>query len=430
MNPRAPARPVAAARKAGGDRYGQDRFRRGARRAQDPPRRGLCRSTCVPLSHPTRAGSRQFSLRLDDLLFDFSKCAVTAETLALLETACPHAAGVEQRRAAMFAGEAINTTEGRAVLHTALRNRSDRAGNRRRRRRDGRRARSARRDGGVSPTASAPARSRARPAARSPTWSISASAVRISDRPWRRWRSRPIMTARARIIVSNVDGAHIADTLKGLDPETTLFIVASKTFTTIETMTNAETARRWIAGALGEDAVAGAFRGRLDGARQSRRLRHRPRPGLRLLGLGRRTLFAVVGDRPAGDDRNRAGKFRQAARWCQCDGPAFRDRTAAGQPADDDGADRLLASRSLRLSRPRGHPVRPASVPGLPAYLQQLDMESNGKGVTLDGSPVSDTDRPARLGRAGHQRPARLLPAPASGHGRHPRRISGRGEGP
>ena len=59
--------------------------------------------------------------------------------------------------------------------------------------------------------------------------------------------------------VSNVDGAHIHDTLKGLDPETTLFIVASKTFTTIETMTNAETARDWIEKALGAEAVGKHF---------------------------------------------------------------------------------------------------------------------------------------------------------------------------
>jgi hypothetical protein len=64
--------------------------------------------------------------------------------------------------------------------------------------------------------------------------------------PWRRWRWRPIHDGPRAHYVSNVDGAHIHDTLKGLDPETTLFIVASKTFTTIETMTNAATARRWV----------------------------------------------------------------------------------------------------------------------------------------------------------------------------------------
>src|SRR5690606_39881050 len=59
--------------------------------------------------------------------------------------------------------------------------------------------------------------------------------------------------------VSNIDGAHIHDTLKGLDPETTLVIVASKTFTTVETMTNAGTAKRWIENALGKEAVAHHF---------------------------------------------------------------------------------------------------------------------------------------------------------------------------
>ncbi len=59
--------------------------------------------------------------------------------------------------------------------------------------------------------------------------------------------------------VSNVDGAHIADTLKGLDAAKTLFLIASKTFTTIETMTNAATARRWLAGRLGEAAVSDHF---------------------------------------------------------------------------------------------------------------------------------------------------------------------------
>ena len=93
--------------------------------------------------------------------------------------------------------------------------------------------------------------------------------------------------------VSNVDGAHIHDTLKVLKPETTLFIVASKTFTTVETMTNAETARRWIEAGAGRGAVDHHFAavstaldkvGAFGIARGSR---------LRLLGLGRRPLFAV-----------------------------------------------------------------------------------------------------------------------------------------
>ena len=226
--------------------------------------------------------------------------------------------------------------------------------------------------------------------------------------------------------VSNVDGAHIADTLKGLDPETTLFIIASKTFTTIETMTNAADGARWIAEALGEEAVGAAFRRRLDRARQGRRLRHRSRPRLRLLGLGRRPLFALVGDRPADHDRHRRRRISASSsparmRWtsisarrrCAKNLPVllglvgFWHRVVCGYPA------RAVIPYDQRLSR-------------LPAYLQQLDMESNGKGVTLDGTPVDDADRPAGLGRARHQRPARLLPAAAPGHRHHPGRVPGR----
>ena len=105
--------------------------------------------------------------------------------------------------------------------------------------------------------------------------------------------------------VSNVDGAHIADTLKPLDPATTLFIVASKTFTTIETMTNAADGAALDRREAGRGGGGGAFRRDLDGARQGGRLRHRRRPHLRLLGLGRRALFDLVGHRPAADDRHR-----------------------------------------------------------------------------------------------------------------------------
>ena len=168
-----------------------------------------------------------------------------------------------------------------------------------------------------------PARSSAPPARRSPTSSISASAAPTSARPWRRWRSRPITTARARIS-SPMSTARISPTRwQDADPATTLFIVASKTFTTIETMTNAATARRWIAAPLGEDAVGDAFRRRLDRARQGRRVRHRQGAHLRLLGLGRRALFDLVGDRPAADDRDRRRRLPRVPRRRARDRPAF-----------------------------------------------------------------------------------------------------------
>ncbi len=118
------------------------------------------------------------------------------------------------------------------------------------------------------------------------------------------------MTARARISFSNVDGAHIADTLKLLDAETTLFIVASKTFTTIETMTNAATARRFIADKLGDAAVEHHFCAvstALDKVAAFASIR----PACSASGLGRRPFIRLVGYRPAADARHRTGEFRQ-----------------------------------------------------------------------------------------------------------------------
>ena len=97
--------------------------------------------------------------------------------------------------------------------------------------------------------------------------------------------------------VSNVDGAHIADTLRSLDPATTLFIIASKTFTTVETMTNAADGARWVAQGLGEAAVGRHFCRGFDGARQGRGVRHRQD---RVFGFwdwvgGRYSIWSAIG---------------------------------------------------------------------------------------------------------------------------------------
>ena len=174
------------------------------------------------------------------------------------------------RRAAMFAGEPINRTENRPVLHVALRAAPDEIY-----RADGKNVvpevtgvlnRMADFADGVRSGAIAA------PAASSPTSSISASAAPISARPWRRGRSAPSTTGRACISSPMSTAPHIRDTLAGLDPARTLFLVASKTFTTIETMTNARTAREWIVEALGEEA------GRRRISRRCRRRSTRSRP--------------------------------------------------------------------------------------------------------------------------------------------------------
>ena len=197
---------------------------------------------------------KEFSVTLDDLLFDYSKQRVDAGVMAgLVELA--KAAAVEARRDAMFAGEKINITEKRAVLHTALRNFSGKP---------------VRVDGqDVMPEVIATREKmlgfaadvregRVRGALGQPMTDVINIGIGGSD-------LGPAMATRALSpfappqlrshFVSNVDGADIGDTLRGLDPSRTLFIVSSKTFTTVETMTNAATARAWIAQGVGEAAV-------------------------------------------------------------------------------------------------------------------------------------------------------------------------------
>ena len=345
---------------------------------------------------PGRFGD--FSLKFGDLLLDWSKTAVDRETMRLLAELAA-AAGVEASREAMFAGRRINNTESRAVLHTALRNTSgepvlvdgvdvmsgvravlD--------------AMSAFADGVRSGTI--------RGATGRPIADVVNIGIGGSD-------LGPAMATLALApyhdgprlhYVSNVDGAHIADTLNGLDPATTLFIVASKTFTTVETMTNAATARRWIERALGADAVGAHF------AAVSTALDKVAAFGIepdRVFGFwdwvgGRYSLWSAIGLPvmiAVGPDDFRAMlagahamdiHFRTA--------PALANlpmvlgligwwhRVACACPA------RAVIPYDQRLAR-------------LPAYLQQLDMESNGKSVTIDGGRVATPTGPLVWGEPG-----------------------------
>ena len=200
----------------------------------------------------------EFSVSLGDFLVDYSKNRITKETMSLLVELAKET-GVEAMRDKMFSGEKINITENRAVLHTALRNRSDRPVFV-----DGK---------NVMPQIKAVLE-------KMKTFS---EAVRSGE--WKGETGKeitdvvnigiggsdlgPVMVVEALKhygkeglnvrFVSNVDGTHMAETLKTLNPETTLFIVASKTFTTQETLTNAKTARAWLVKALGEQAVAKHF---------------------------------------------------------------------------------------------------------------------------------------------------------------------------
>ena len=206
---------------------------------------------------PDRAA--RFSLTLGDLLFDFSKNRVTDQTVSLLTELCEEC-GVRDWITRMFSGDAINETEGRAVLHTALRHRGDRT---------------------VSVDGAD-----VMPDVRRVLSQMRAFANSVREGAWVGHTGRaitdvvnigiggsdlgPVMVTEAlrpywkqglrAHFVSNVDGTHLSEVLRQVQPETTLFIVASKTFTTQETLTNARSARQWLLDRLGaEDAVAKHF---------------------------------------------------------------------------------------------------------------------------------------------------------------------------
>ncbi|MQX24961.1 glucose-6-phosphate isomerase [Sinorhizobium meliloti] len=340
----------------------------------------------------------RFSTAFDDLLFDYSKCAVNDRIIDGLE-ALAKAAKVEEKRDAMFRGDIINITEERAVLHTALRNRSNRP---------------VLVDGkDVMPDVNAVLEAMGKfaddvrsGALKGATGKKITDVVNIgiggSD-------LGPVMATLALApfhdgprlhFVSNVDGAHIADTLTLLDPETSLFIVASKTLTTIETMTNAATARAFIAGKLGEAAVGhhfaavstaldkvGAFG--IDAARVfgfwdwvGGRYSIWSAIGLPLMiAIGKENFGRFLDGGHAIDEHFRSAPLRRNIPML-LGLIGFYNRNVLGYPS------RAILPYDQRLTR-------------FPAYLQQLDMESNGKGVTLDSQPVEFSTGPVVWGEPG-----------------------------
>lgn len=341
---------------------------------------------------------QRFSTTLGDLLLDYSKCAVNDRVLDGLE-ALAKAAKVEEKRDAMFRGDIINITEERAVLHTALRNRGNRA---------------ILVDGkdvmpdvnGVLDAMGAFADGVRSGALKGATGKKITDVINIgiggSD-------LGPVMATLALApfhdgprlhFVSNIDGAHIADTLKLIDPETSLFIVASKTFTTIETMTNAATARAFIADKLGEVAVGHHFAAvstALDkvaafGIDQARVFGFWDWVGGRysiwsaiglplMIAIGKENFGRFLDGGHAIDEHFRTAPIRKNI-------PVllgllgFYNRNVLGYPS------RAILPYDQRLSR-------------FPAYLQQLDMESNGKAVTLDSTPVEYSTGPVVWGEPG-----------------------------
>ena len=365
----------------------------------------------------------KLSLRFEDLLLDYSKHLVDAETMRLLLDLA-HAADVENWRAMMFEGQKINHTEHRAVLHVALRNRSGRP---------------VMVDGkDVMPDVEGVLARMGTfvEAVRSGAWR-GHTGQRITDivnigiggsdlGPLMVCTAlAPYATQGLRAhFVSNVDGAHLALTLRGLDPERTLFIVASKTFTTQETMTNASSAREWLLAKTGRRSIGGRqpLRRRLDQRGRGQKVRHRPGQHVRLLGLGRRPLLALVGDRPADRALRRHGAVPGAARRRLRDGRAFPHRPAGGEPAGGAGHARRLVQQLPGRPEPRHPALRPEPRPlrrllpaGRHGEQRQVRRPRGARGRL--------PDRPDHLGRARHQRPACLLPADPPGHQADPLRL-------
>ncbi len=340
-----------------------------------------------------------FSARQDDLLYDFSKTHVTAETLSLLvklATAC----GLESRREEMFSGAKINTTEDRAVLHTALR---------------APKGSKILVDGvDVMPEVLA---ERAKAAAfaedvrsgelRGATGKTFTDIVNIgiggSD-------LGPAMAAIALSpyaqkglaghFVSNVDGAHISDTLKGLDPARTLVLVASKTFTTLETMANARAARGWLVEALGEKAVAAHFAAISTNAEAVSAFGMDTKRMFQFWDWvgGRYSLWSVIG--LSFEILIGAENFQKFLDGGHEIDRHFRERPIAQNIPALMG---LIGVWHRNVCGWPSHAVLPYDqrLARFPAYLQQLDMESNGKSVTRDGAPVTGRTGPVVWGEPG-----------------------------
>lgn len=334
------------------------------------------------------------------LFLDYTKNRITADAMALLFRLAREA-GLTERTAAMFNGERINTTENRAVLHTALR-----------------------KPVGASLWVDGQEVMGDIIAVRERSRSFS---EQVRDGRWLGFSGQPITDVvnigiggsdlgplmvcealrpfahpRLRLhFVSNVDGVQISDVLGRVNPESTLFIIASKTFTTQETLTNAHTARRWLIEHAGtEAAVARHF---VAVSTHAEAVRNFGIDTTHMFGFwdwvgGRYSLWSAIGlpillqigaerfdallaGAHAMDEHFRTAPLGQNL-------PAIMALLGIWNIDFLDAPTQVIAPYHQRLHR-------------LPAYLQQLDMESNGKSVRLDGTPVGCHTSPVIWGEPG-----------------------------
>ena len=333
---------------------------------------------------PDRGG--RMTVEAADLVLDYSKNRVTERTIELL-VGVAERAGLRHRIEAMFTGRKINVTEDRAVLHVALR---------------------APRDAVIQVDGD-----NVVPAVHAVLDRMAAFSDRVRSGQWTGATGKRIravinigiggsdlgpamayealrdasdrnMTFR---FVSNVDGADVAEALRDLDPAETLFIVSSKTFTTVETLTNARTARAWLVDALGEEAVREHFVAVSTNAEK-----------VSEFGIDTDNMFGFwewVGGRYSMDAAIGLSTMLAV-------GPErFREMLAGFHDLDEHFRTAPFAENLPMLmgllgvwyadffgAQTVGVMPYEQYLKRFPAYLQQLTMESNGKHVTLDGTPV------------------------------------------
>ncbi|WP_076791962.1 glucose-6-phosphate isomerase [Chlorobium sp. KB01] len=342
----------------------------------------------------------RFSLRCGELLLDYSKNRITPRTMELLVELARNA-GMEAKRSAMFEGKAINSTENRAVLHTALRRPSGYALN----------------VEGLNLSEEIA----------DVLLQMKGFCERIISGSWKGYTGKvvtdvvnigiggsdlgPYMVTEALRpfahgglqvhFVSNIDGTHITETLKRLDPETTLFIIASKTFTTQETLTNAMSAREWFLRHAGSEShIARHFAAVSTnsakvvefGIDEANMFRFWDWVG------GRYSLWSSIGLSIALYlGFNRFDELLQGA--------GEMDEHFQNEPLEHN-IPVLLALLGIWYNNffsVSSHAVIPYDqyLHRFPAYLQQLDMESNGKRVNRDGNTVDYATGPVIWGEPG-----------------------------
>jgi len=358
-----------------------------------------CQMKALFASDPKRFD--KFSTSFHDILLDYSKNIVTDETMALLEKMCTEA-GVLPMAKKMFAGEKINLTEKRAVLHVALRNRSN--------------------------TPIMVDGKDVMPEVNEVLSKLEPFVNDVRSGAWKGFTGKkitdvvnlgiggsdlgPVMVTEALKpytkrdlkvhFVSNVDGTHIAETLRDLDAETTLFLIASKTFTTQETMTNAGSAKEWLLSKLGGDpaAIAKHFAALSTNA-----------DAVSKFGIDTNNMFGFwdwVGGRYSSWSAI-GTSIALAIGW-----ENFVEFLAGAHEMDQhfleapfrQNLPMLLAALGVWYGNFYGaesHGILPYDqyMHRFPAYFQQGDMESNGKRVTRGGEKVTCSTGPIIWGEPG-----------------------------